>query len=104
MIQICDVEEVEILKGVVSKDHVHIHIEYPPRTSISQLVKRMKGRTSRLLQKEFPALKRRYWGRHFWATGYGAWSTGNITDEMVEAYLEHHRSKEDDDDSDFILE
>ena len=104
IIQICDVEEVEILKGVVSKDHVHIHIEYPPRISISQLVKRMKGRTSRMLQQEYPKLKNRYWGRHFWATGYGAWSTGNITDEMVQAYLEHHRSKEDGDDSDFILE
>jgi putative transposase len=98
------VEEVDILKGVVSKDHVHIHIEYPPRTSISQLVKRMKGRSSKLLQQEFPVLRKKYWGRHFWATGYGAWSTGNITDEMVQAYLEHHRSKEDDDDSDFILE
>lgn len=57
VIQICDVEEVEILKGVVSKDHVHIHIEYPPGTSISQLVKWIKGRTSRLLQKEFPTLR-----------------------------------------------
>ena len=102
VIQICDVEEVEILKGVVSKDH--IHIEYPPRHSISELVKRMKGRTSRMIQKEYPQLKKRYWGRHFWATGYGAWSTGNITDEMVQAYLEHHRTKEDGDDSDFILE
>jgi len=104
IIQVCDVEEVDILKGVVSKDHVHIHIEYPPRTSISQLVKRMKGRSSKLLQQEFPVLRKKYWGRHFWATGYGAWSTGNITDEMVQAYLEHHRSKDDDDDSDFILE
>lgn len=29
IIQICDVEEVKILKRVVSKDHMHIHIEYP---------------------------------------------------------------------------
>jgi len=104
IIQVCDVEEVEILKGVVSKDHVHIHIEYPPRTSIAGLVKRMKGRSSRLLQKEFQQLRKRYWGKHFWATGYGAWSTGNITDEMVQEYLEHHRKKDSDDDSDFILE
>ena len=94
VIQICEVEEVTILKGVVSKDHVHIHIEYPPRLAISELMKRIKGRTSRILQKEFPKLKKRYWGRHFWATGYGAWSTGNITDEMVQEYLEHHRSKD----------
>jgi putative transposase len=104
IIQVCDVEEVQILKGVVSKDYVHIHIEYPPRTSVAQLVKRMKGRRSRLLQKEFPQLKQRYWGKHFWATGYGAWSTGNITDEMVQEYLEHHRRKDSSDDSDFILE
>lgn len=101
IIQVCYVEEVQILKSVVSKDHVHIHIEYPPRTS--QLVNRMKGRTSRLLQKEFPRLRHRYWGRHFLATGYGAWSTGNITDEMVQEYLEHHRRKDSNDGSDFIL-
>jgi len=104
IIQVCEGEEVRILKGVVSKDHIHIHIEYPPRIALSRLVKRMKGRSSRLLQKEFPRLKQRYWGKHFWATGYGVWSTGNITDEMVQQYLEHHRSKDDKDDSDFILE
>tara|TARA_R110000868_G_C10447811_1_gene726055 strand:+ start:176 stop:529 length:354 start_codon:yes stop_codon:yes gene_type:complete len=104
IIQVCEGEEVQILKGVVSKDHIHIHIEYPPRVSISHLVKRMKGRSSRLLQKEFPSLQKRYWGKHFWATGYGAWSTGNITDEMVQQYLEHHRNKDDEDNSDFILE
>jgi len=63
----------------------------------------MKGRSSRLLQREFPSLEKRYWGRHFWASGYGAWSTGNITDEMVNAYLEHHR-KDKGEDSNFILE
>lgn len=88
LIQICAVEEAKILKGVVSQDHVHIHIEYPPLTSISQLVKRMKCLTSRLLQKEFPALKNRYCERHIQSKGYRAWSRENITDEMVQAYLE----------------
>jgi len=36
-------------------------------------------------------VNKRYWGRYFWAIGYGAWSTGNITDEKVQEYLEHHR-------------
>ena len=40
IIQICDAEDVQILKGVVSKDHIHMHIEYPARVSISDLVKR----------------------------------------------------------------
>jgi putative transposase len=104
LIQICDAEDVRILKGVVSKDHVHMHIEYPPSKSLSDLVKRFKGRTSRILQQEYPELQKRYWGRHFWAIGYGAWSTGNITEEMVQEYLEHHRDGSNKESESFILE
>jgi putative transposase len=104
LMQICDAEDIVIMKGVVSKDHIHMHINYRPSQSISNIVKKLKGRTSRKLQQEFPNLKKKYWGRHFWAIGYGCWSTGNITDEMVNDYLEHHRKPEDHDDSNFILE
>jgi putative transposase len=100
IIQICDAEDVKILKGVVSKDHVHMHIEYPP----SKSVRRLKERTSRLLQQENPELQKRYWGKHFWAIGYGAWSTGNITEELVSEYLEHHRQPSNQDYDNFFLE
>ena len=103
LIQICDAEGVSILKGVVSKDHVHMHIEYRPSQDISSLVKKLKGRSSRRLQQDFPELNKRYWGRHFWAIGFGCWSTGNITDVMVNEYLEHHRKSSNDNDN-FILE
>jgi len=96
LIQVCDTEDVRILSGVVSKDHIHIHIEYPPSVSISNLVKRMKSRASRLLQKEFPELSKRYWGKHLWGTGYGAWSTCNITEELVQEYLKRHKSSSND--------
>ena len=104
IIQICDAEDIRILKGVVSKEHVHMHIEYPPSKAISDVVKKLKGRVSRKLQQEFPELSKRYWGKHFWAIGYGAWSTGNVSDEMVERYLEHHRNPSNQDRSPIILE
>ena len=104
VIQICNSENVKILKGVVSKDHVHIHVEYPPSLCVSVLVKKLKGRTSHHIQMEFPELKKRYWGQHFWAIGYGVWSTGNITEEMVQEYLEHHRDKPNEKTDDWILE
>ena len=104
LIQICDADDVQILKGVVSKDHIHMHIEYPAKLSISDFVKRLKGRSSRKIQDEYPELKKRYWGKHFWAIGYGAWSTGNITDEMVNEYLEHHRKPSNFDNGNMILE
>lgn len=99
LIQVCDSEDVRILSGVVSKDHIHMHIEYRPSLSISDLVKRLKGRSSRLLQNEHRELYKRYWGKHLWAVGYGAWSTGNITEEMVEEYLKQHKSSSNDTDS-----
>jgi len=104
LIQVCEAQGIDILKGVVSSDHIHMHIEYPPKLNISNIVKSLKGRSSRKLQQEFPSLEKRYWGNHFWASGYGAWSSGNITDKMVNDYLEHHRRKDDNDNSNFILE
>jgi putative transposase len=101
--QVCDSMDVRILKGVVSKDHVHLHLSYPPKISVSELVKRLKGRSARLMLDEFSELKKRYWGQHLWGIGYGAWSTGNITDEMIENYLEHHREGPNSDQN-FILE
>ena len=103
LIQVCDSEDVRILGGVLSKDHVHMHVEYPPRIALSQLVKRLKGRSSRLLQKEYPKLKERYWGKHLWGIGYGAWSTGNITDEIIRQYLEKHTGKLNNGDSNIEL-
>ena len=104
IIQVCDAEDIRILKGVVSKDHVHLLIEYPPSQSVSNIVKRLKERSSRLLQKEYPELQKRYWGKHFWAVGYGAWSTGSMSEQMVEEYLEHHRHPSNRDNDNFLLE
>jgi putative transposase len=52
--------DVRILKGVVSKDHIHLHLSYPPKVSIRDLVKRINGRSARLLLEEFSELKKRY--------------------------------------------
>ncbi len=45
-----------------------------------------------MLQREYTELRDRYWGKHFWAIGYGAWSTGNITEKVVQEYLKHHKT------------
>ncbi len=101
--QTCNSLDIQILKGVVSKDHVHMHISYPPKLSVSEIVKRLKGRSGKLLLQEYPELKRRYWGGHFWGIGYGAWSIGNITEEMLKKYLDHHKDHPNGDEN-FILE
>jgi putative transposase len=101
--QTCDSLDVQILKGVVSKDHIHLHLSYPPKLSVSDLVKRLKGRSARILLDEFGELRKKYWGGHLWGIGYGAWSSGNITDEMIQQYLDHHKEGPNGDQN-FILE
>ena len=102
--QICDGLDIRIIKGVVSADHVHLHISYPPRHSISDIVRRLKGRSARKLLQEYPQLKKRYWGGHFWGIGYGGWSSGNITESTINEYLDHHGEERPNDSEDFILE
>jgi putative transposase len=88
--QTCEAFEIRIIKGVVSKDHVHILVSAPPELAPSEIMRRIKGRTASKLFEEFPALKRRYWGRHFWARGYFCATVGEMTEEMIKGYLEHH--------------
>jgi putative transposase len=64
--QTCDSLDIQILKGVVSKDNVHLHISYPPKLSISEILKRLKGRSAKMLLEEYSELKKRYWGGDLW--------------------------------------
>lgn len=90
--QICNAFDIVIIKWVVSEDHVHVFLEYPWKLSISDIVKRLKWRSSRMLTDEFSDLKKQYWWWHFWSVWYFWATSGNITDKMVEEYLEHHRT------------
>ena len=88
--QTCDAFEIQIMKGVVSKDHIHILVSAPPEMAPSEIMRRIKGRTATKLFEEFPHIKKRYWGRHVWARGYFCATVGQMTDEMIKQYLEHH--------------
>ena len=63
--EICEAFEIRIVKGVVSKDHVHILASAPPNLAPSEIMRRIKGRTSSKLFEEFPHVKKRYWGGIF---------------------------------------
>jgi len=80
-----------------------LHISYPPKLSVSEIMRRIKGRSSKKLMEEFPHLHKRYWGKHFWSIGYGAWSSGTLTQEMINNYLDHHGEEPNSSDK-FILE
>ena len=95
--QICEQWEIQILRGVVSNDHVHILVSAPPSISPSEIMRRIKGRTSSKIFEEFPHVKKRYWGRHFWARGFFCVTAGELTKQMIEDYLAHHFERDPND-------
>ena len=56
-------------------------------------MQRIKGRSSRRIQMEFPYLRKRYWGRRFWARGYFSTTSGNVTDDVIKQFLELNSAK-----------
>ena len=50
--QSCDSLDLEILKRVVSKDHVYLHVSYPPKLRVSDILKQLKGRSAKILLTE----------------------------------------------------
>ena len=91
--QIAMEHELEIITGKVASDHVHMFIGYRPTHNISQIAQWLKGISSRILLSEFAHLRKQFWGRHLWARGYCAISSGNITDDMIQKYIEEQEGE-----------
>jgi putative transposase len=64
--QIAMEHELEIVSGKVARDHVHLFVSYGPNQQVSQIMQWLKGISSRVLLQEFPQLRKKFWGRHFW--------------------------------------
>ena len=92
--QICSEIEVEIISGKLTIDHVHLFLSYPPYLSISDMVQKIKGKSSYKIMSMFPEVRKTFWGRHFWARGYLAVSSGNITDAMIKEYIEEQEGED----------
>ena len=91
--QICEKNNIVIIKGNIRNDHVHMLISSSPTIAPAKIVQYMKGRSSKLLQDEFPELKKRYWGQHLWAVGYFCRTVGTVTEEIVKEYVENQDDK-----------
>ena len=92
--------EIEILEGSVSSDYVHVLPSCPPNLSPSKILQAIKGKTSQKLLQEFKPLQEQFRGRHLWARGYFAASSGNVTNEAIREYIRQQEGTEPDDGGD----
>ena len=102
--QIAMEHELDVISGKISKDHVHMFIGYRPTHNVSKIMQWLKGISSRVLLSEFAHLRKQFWGRHLWARGYLAVSSGNITDEMIKQYIDEQEGEPLADDSRFQID
>lgn len=75
--QVCMAREITILKGHVSRDHVHLYVSATPNLSPARIMQYVKGKSSRILQQKYPALRKRYWGQHIQRDPQGPSSGSN---------------------------
>ena len=96
--------EIVIISGKIAPDHVHVFLSYRPDMPVSKIVQYLKGISSRVLMQEFAHIRKAFWGRHFWARGYLAISSGNITDEAIQKYIEDQEGEPVGDESRFQID
>ena len=88
LIQECsEVNSFEILELSIQLDHVHLFLSAKPRFSPSEIMRRIKGGSSRKLREEFPELEEFLWGDSFWADGYFVSTHSNVTEEIIREYI-----------------
>ena len=93
--QLCEWKKIEILEGNIQIDHIHLVLEIPPKYSISEAIGFLKGKSAIKLFDFHLELKRRYWGRHFWAKGYCV-STVGLDEAQIRNYVRYqiHKDKQ----------
>lgn len=69
-------------------DHVHIMFRAQPKTELSKFINAYKSASSRLLKKEFPAVRKKLWKEAFWSQSFCLLTTGGAPVEVIRQYIE----------------
>jgi len=91
--QLCEWKKLEVLEINVQEDHVHMVVSIPPKFLVSETVGFLKGKCAIKIFDRHLELKKRYWGRHFWAKGY-CLSTVGLDEEKVCRYVKWQQEKD----------
>ena len=97
--EICRTHDIEIVRGHIRPDHVHLLLDAPPKMSPSKMMQAIKGKTSHQMLQDHRRLRKEFWGRHLWGRGYFVATTGNVSDEMVAEYIEKQDLEHQDDEA-----
>ena len=73
-------------------DHVHCFVSAPPKISVTQIVKYLKGISGNTLLKEFPCIRKSLWKGQLWNGSYFCETVGSTSEENILKYIERQRT------------
>ena len=85
--KLCEMKQVTLISGGVSKDHVHMYLAVPPKLSISEVMAYLKGKSALMIFDRHPEYKQKWGERHFWARGYYVATVGNVNEDTILQYI-----------------
>jgi putative transposase len=90
--KLCKYKGVEIVEGAVCSDHVHLCVAIPPKLSVSEFMRYLKGKSALMIYDLHPGQGTK-WNRAFWARGYYVVTVGNITEEAIKRYIQEQEEE-----------
>jgi putative transposase len=86
--EVCAQLGAEVLEVEVMPDRVHLLVEIPPAVPLSRFVGLVKGRSSRVLRREFPHLRRL---PVLWSPSWFVSTVGGAPLHVVRRYVENQK-------------
>ena len=74
-------------------DHIHVMFRAQPKSELSKFINAYKSASSRLLKKEFPAIRKKLWKETFWSQSFCLITAGGAPIEVIKEYIETQGEK-----------
>jgi putative transposase len=88
--EVCKEKQVDILAMEIMPDHLHLFISTNPDMPIHEVIRSIKGRSSRYLRKEFPVLLKL---PSLWTHSYFISTAGNVSSDTIRHYIVEQRTQ-----------
>ncbi len=85
--------QVDVIDIGCDLDHFHMIFKSKPTLDIPKYLNAIKTITSREIRKTFPEIKNKLWGDAFWSPSYFLATTGQVTLEQLNKYVENQGEK-----------
>ena len=91
--EVCLCDRAQLRECSGERDHVHLLISYPATVCLSNLIRKIKSTSSRVIRQEFhQEIRHMLWGERFWTKIYCAISVGDgATTAIIEQYIKNQR-------------